>query len=683
MKRICCLIATLTALNFAARAEETEAIDVPHTHGEVWSPQRFQREFYGDDKWEPFNRTMFWFTDVTLTYIAKPINVVYTSIIPKPLIKGINNAIKNTEYPVRLLADLFRAEWGGAWTETERFCINTTVGLAGLFDPARDWLYIYSTDASFSGTFYAWGIAPGPTCAFPFTPYSNIRDNCGYVLDKCLDPKNFIDYMYPTGIWIGWTASLWPNYAPIWADPWNVVIEPHYDHYRAFLPMMTVKSSLQRDFWAYRRIEAYKAGLLEDARPSLREEIEKPETLAGSWRTIEGFKPRTPAIDTMRSLIWRAKRNDDFWWSRESIWNSDFASEVSSREVLVEGAEFATPYSFVSTAPVVETREKLAFVIPGIVGRRDSDSTLAMGELLNENGFKVVLCDDIFSWEYMRSENKGILPGNLPEDAKRFAAFMSTVIDDLREDKKIDNPDVYIVGWSMGGITATHLAALEKRGELGFDVKKILAINAPVDIRSAMGEVDDMFSVLNTWDRERVRKVCTEAAGALYAWADSTDPNKDEDIDAPNISEEEARFAIAVTMSMPLPELIAVSHDMKPFEQIKSKKTAFHRDEFYREIEEVGCRDYIRDYLISFYPGMSYDDLFAATSLKSLEQDIATNDKLVMIHAWDDVFMNEDDREYLDKTLKDRITWFSVGSHCGNFYTKEFHEEVISRLLRD
>ena len=50
-----------------------------------------------------------------------------------------------------------------------------------------------------------------------------------------------------------------------------------------------------------------------------------------------------------------------------------------------------------------------------------------------------------------------------------------------------------------------------------------------------------------------------------------------------------------------------------------------------------------------------------------------------MIHAWDDILINDADRKFLDETLGDRITWFSNGGHCGAFYTKSFREELISR----
>ena len=50
-----------------------------------------------------------------------------------------------------------------------------------------------------------------------------------------------------------------------------------------------------------------------------------------------------------------------------------------------------------------------------------------------------------------------------------------------------------------------------------------------------------------------------------------------------------------------------------------------------------------------------------------------------MIHSWDDILINDADRKFLDETLGDRITWFSNGGHCGQFYTKAFREELLSR----
>lgn len=80
------------------------------------------------------------------------------------------------------------------------------------------------------------------------------------------------------------------------------------------------------------------------------------------------------------------------------------------------------------------------------------------------------------------------------------------------------------------------------------------------------------------------------------------------------------------------------------------------------------------------YPDISQDTLQRQTSLTSLEKEMQSETRLMMIHTRDDFLVNDAERAYLDRTLGDRITWFSSGAHCGMFHTPEFREEVLNRL---
>ena len=62
------------------------------------------------------------------------------------VLAAAQNAIDNTEYPIRFFANLFRGEWGGAWDETRRFVVNTTVGSGGSSIPqSTEWTSIRRT----------------------------------------------------------------------------------------------------------------------------------------------------------------------------------------------------------------------------------------------------------------------------------------------------------------------------------------------------------------------------------------------------------------------------------------------------------------------------------------------------------------------------------------------------------
>ena len=615
-----------------------------------WSAMRIGNEIAGEDSWHGFNHAMFVVQDVAIEYAAKPLNYVYCSILPKPLINGIDNALDNSEYPVRFFSTLFRGECGCAWDETKRFVLNTALGIGGLFDAAKNWFGVFSTDASLSGALAAWGVPKGNSLILPFVPRSNVRDCVGYALDFGLDPKTYIDIFFPTGIWIGWTTAFWPNYMAMGMDPWNANVKSSSSPYDAYRQMIAAKSLLDEKLAVYRYLNELVANEDGTRRPPVREPIPRPDGLKGRWKDIADYEPRAPAIDTLRQRLFAPTRDDDFWWMRSSVFNGDFAKEVKVRSVSVDTNFPSAVYGFV---PSEGRHDRLVFVIPGIGGEFNADSTLAMAELLHDAGVDVVTFDDPFHWRYATTVNKGILPGDFPEDARRLAALMRAVLDDLAKDGLAEDPEVSIVGWSMGGIFTAYLAELEGRGELGFAVGSMLAVNPPVDSEHALSAIDSLLGSSRSWSREQALEKFVDVAPRIFVWDELMF-----DV-TPDISEEDAGYVVGAMLVATIPELVGcVEH---------AKSTVSFRQYFNQHVKDQGRSDRPADSALH-------------VGLKSLENVLRGNPRLKVIHTRDDFLLDAGDRDYLDDALGDRITWFSAGAHCGMLYTREFKQEVLERL---
>src|ERR1035437_2537085 len=113
-----------------------------------------------DDPIEGFNRCSWALNDWLFRSVIYPFSVGYTFIAPEPVRTKISNAGHNLTYPVRLVNNCLQGKWSGAWAETERFGVNSTVGLGGLFDPATHWK-IGRSDEDFGQTLGHWGNGPG------------------------------------------------------------------------------------------------------------------------------------------------------------------------------------------------------------------------------------------------------------------------------------------------------------------------------------------------------------------------------------------------------------------------------------------------------------------------------------------------------------------------------------------
>jgi phospholipid-binding lipoprotein MlaA len=152
-----------------------------------------------DDPFEPFNEKMFWFNrEVLDRYVLKPAATAWDFIFPDPVQKGIHNMFDNLAVVRRVVNNTLQLKFAGAGKEVARFTINSTVGVVGFFDVAKDGFGIEQSDEDTGQTFGVWGMGPGPYLVLPFLPPLTIRDGIGYAVDSAMTP-----YIY----FIPWWAS--------------------------------------------------------------------------------------------------------------------------------------------------------------------------------------------------------------------------------------------------------------------------------------------------------------------------------------------------------------------------------------------------------------------------------------------------------------------------------------------
>jgi phospholipid-binding lipoprotein MlaA len=143
------------------------------------------------DPWEPFNEKMFTFNRNVDKYVLKPIAYVYNHIMPEPWQVMIANGFDNIRFVPRFINNLLQAKWGGAARELGRFLINSTAGVGGLFDPAKDYWGIQKSSEDFGQTLGVWGSGPGPYLILPFMEPLTVRDAVGQIVDGFMNPLSY------------------------------------------------------------------------------------------------------------------------------------------------------------------------------------------------------------------------------------------------------------------------------------------------------------------------------------------------------------------------------------------------------------------------------------------------------------------------------------------------------------
>jgi phospholipid-binding lipoprotein MlaA len=134
---------------------------------------------------EPINRAVFAFNKGLDHAIIRPVARGY-SHLPRPVRSGVRNFSQNIREPVVFANDLLQANFLRSLNTAGRFVVNSTVGVAGIFDVADRW-GMPRHDADLGQTFGVWGIGPGHTVELPLFGSSNVRDSVGRVLTLTVD----------------------------------------------------------------------------------------------------------------------------------------------------------------------------------------------------------------------------------------------------------------------------------------------------------------------------------------------------------------------------------------------------------------------------------------------------------------------------------------------------------------
>ena len=168
----------LAASDDAARDETFTAPDDFEDEDQPWLDDE-DEELDVYDPLEIINRGTFWFNDKLYFYLLKPVARGYRWIMPDPLMLGIGNFFSNLTSPVRIINAGLQGKFADAGNELTRFGVNTTIGIGGLFDTAKDHFNLKKKEEDTGQTLGYYGIGPGPYLVLPFFGPSSFRDGIG------------------------------------------------------------------------------------------------------------------------------------------------------------------------------------------------------------------------------------------------------------------------------------------------------------------------------------------------------------------------------------------------------------------------------------------------------------------------------------------------------------------------
>lgn len=134
------------------------------------------------DPLEGFNRGVYRFNYYFDKYLYLPVVQVYQFIMPDYAEDRVSNFVDNVFEFNNFTNNLLQLKFKATGITLARFVINTTVGVAGLWDPATKW-GIHQKPEDFGQTLGHYGVGDGPYLVLPILGPSNLRDTTGFIGD--------------------------------------------------------------------------------------------------------------------------------------------------------------------------------------------------------------------------------------------------------------------------------------------------------------------------------------------------------------------------------------------------------------------------------------------------------------------------------------------------------------------
>ena len=147
-----------------------------------------------------YNSVMTEFNDGFYVYVLDPVARGYRWIMPDPARSGVKNFFHNLLFPIRFVNNALQLKPINAGEEMFRFIINSTVGIFGIWDPAKEWFGLEAHEEDFGQTLGYYGVGGGFHIVLPFLGPSNLRDMFSLYPDMQMDPVYYAEnrpYNFP------------------------------------------------------------------------------------------------------------------------------------------------------------------------------------------------------------------------------------------------------------------------------------------------------------------------------------------------------------------------------------------------------------------------------------------------------------------------------------------------------
>ncbi len=333
----------------------------------------------------------------------------------------------------------------------------------------------------------------------------------------------------------------------------------------------------------------------------------------------------------------------------------------------------------------------LVVSIAGTGGDYETGKVVLVRNVLAKAGFHVLSLSSPTKPDFMAAASSTNVPGMTPYDAQDLYRVIQAAIERVRQDIQIT--DVYLTGYSLGGLDSAFVARLDaEQRKVGF--KRVLLINPPVNLYTSVSNLDNilidagkkhpkatMGTVFNDIFDRLARKFHQDGKidlgkEALYGLQEGEHA----------IPDWEVRAIIGMAFRFSAADLVFTS------DALNRSGWVIPADENYSPVSDdltLWYRRSLRWTFLDYFdrimipawqarrPGDGREDIIRAVSLTGIGDWLRGASHVAVMHNDDDIILGPGDIDWLRDVFGARATVYPLGGHCGNMD----HKDNVARMI--
>ena len=324
----------------------------------------------------------------------------------------------------------------------------------------------------------------------------------------------------------------------------------------------------------------------------------------------------------------------------------------------------------------------LIFVIAGTGADYNSPKASMLLRVFYQAGFHVVTLSSPTHPSFIVSASLSSVPGHIQEDSKDLYHVMEMIWEDIRNDIEVTHFN--LTGYSLGGAQSAFISKLDEDRKV-FNFNKVLMINPPVSLFNSVSILDDMLvnNIPGGLDKMDVFMANTmDRFSEFYTMGNFVDVDDTflyEAFKTAPAPPEKLAAVIGISFRISAANMYFTSDVVNNRGYIVPKNLPLTSTSSLTDFMIVSFRvsfaDYFNEYFYPYFqakqPNLTKQDLIDSTSLKSIENYLASSDKIGLMTNQDDFIMAAGEVDYLQNLFKARAKIYPTGGHCGNMDYKE------------